>query len=112
MEKRSGERFNVGNGFYARVNREEELAVKDISVCGMCIERPLCLIPNNVYHFELPFPVMGTLTTKGVVVRSYLKSMQGDKTINSTLYHAGIKFIELTHHEIKLLESLIGHVIP
>jgi hypothetical protein len=111
VEKRAGERFKVGNGFNVRVNLEEEFAVRDISIFGMCLECTACLVPDNVYHFELPFSTAGTLTTKGVVVRSFLKSMHGRDPGNPPLYHAGIEFIDLSVHEISLLEKLISDVI-
>jgi hypothetical protein len=110
MEKRAGERYKVSRGFKARVNEEKEVTIKDISICGMCLECPTCLIPNNTYTFKLPSLNDETITTKGVVVRSFLKSMHEAASSTYPLYHAGIKFIGLGSSEKNYLERLFGNV--
>jgi hypothetical protein len=75
VEKRDGKRFVVNGRCTAKINQDKEFKIRDLSISGTCLECSLSLVPNATYDIELTSDGREKQTAKGVVVRSFLKSI-------------------------------------
>jgi diguanylate cyclase (GGDEF)-like protein/PAS domain S-box-containing protein len=107
MERRTSERFNVGDKCHAVINSSDKMKIYNISLCGIRLESSLKLIVNNRYKIRISASGNESAMLTGKVVWSYMTERLREKKDVLPCYETALKFINMNKNLQGSLENFI-----